>query len=326
MNRKFYTAAAVVLIAISGTGAFAQKGKVADAPSVPDVVQIPGGQFSESYIISESGSYRLAGDRSMLNGSAVSAIVISAPNVTLDLGGHTISGVGTKSAASGIEAVVPVGLIVENVRVFNGTVQGFGNTGLLLNVNSVSVESVRSLDNGARGIHVALNGTVMDCMAMENGTAGIQIAMGRVLNTVASYNGTYGIAIGTGRVEGCEVGNNVASGIQCSGNSIVRNNRILYNNTGNIGWASGVVCDLGSQIVDNYFCENKVTAIRASRGTLVRGNSISNAVIFSIGITAYGSGVDHQAVAKDNVFSGQVNDFMGLVYDAGGNVLMQGAY
>lgn len=325
MNTKPYAIAAISLIAFFTSAAFGQKVKAPEAPSVPDIIEIPGGVFASSYIVEASGSYRLAGDRSLEPGTGASAIIISAPNVVIDLGGHVLSGFGSSASASGIETVVPAGGAVENIRIESGTIQGFGKCGILAPVDRVVVENVRSLDNGTRGIQLSLDSMVRDCIVTDNGADGVFVAMGRVLNTVSSKNGGTGIQISTGRIEGCEVSYNGNSGIAASGNSIIHSNRVLYNNSNDIVYNAGIFVYSSSQVSENYLAENRGSAIRFGSGSIARDNTIVNVIYAANGIFAVVS-TDPTAVAVGNMFSGKVDAMVGGLLDGGGNILLQGAY
>jgi hypothetical protein len=90
------------------------------------------------FTVSSSGCYRLTGN---LNPPASKdCIRIQAQDVTLDLNGFTITGVGFDAgSADGIVGV-------DNLSVFNGTVKGFNN-GIYVNGYNLRVEKVRLISN-----------------------------------------------------------------------------------------------------------------------------------------------------------------------------------
>ena len=83
------------------------------------------------YKITQSGSYKLSGNLAV---SGSFGIVISAPNVTIDLNGFTIYGGGPSIFDAGISATsdhrlpgsVP-GLVATGVTIRNGIISGFAN-------------------------------------------------------------------------------------------------------------------------------------------------------------------------------------------------------
>lgn len=157
------------------------------------------------YTISAPGYYLLTDNvvKTALDGN-VAAIVISASNVTLDLGGYSIEGPGICSRNASTGAItcnghVPGSGIQEsggntNVEIRNGTVHGFFNgisttaTGTVLKqltiydnafsgasaIGDVSrIENVTAIRNGSTGITVQNNSTVQACDASQNDDYGI---------------------------------------------------------------------------------------------------------------------------------------------------------
>src|SRR5690348_6198610 len=88
------------------------------APSMRTLLQIePRTPISSlPFAISSSGSYYLTTNLTGISGN--NGITVSSGNVTIDLGGFTLSGV------SGSGDGVNVSGTVTNVSVFNGTIQG----------------------------------------------------------------------------------------------------------------------------------------------------------------------------------------------------------
>src|SRR5262245_27026326 len=121
------------------------------ADGVTDFVISPATGFS----ISTSGSYHLAGNATMSGN--VEGITINAENVTIDLGGHTITG-GPGNGVSGI-----TGAAATSVTVFNGNVRQFGVWGIQLGTRAM-VRDCRVTENnilgGAGGITTGDNSSV----------------------------------------------------------------------------------------------------------------------------------------------------------------------
>ena len=179
--------------------------------------------------LSRSGHYRLSSDLRVP--ADTSGIVISAPNVTLDLGGHSVSGPvtcrhseATRSvacdAASRFSAVVGIRSVgAAGAVIRNGVVQGFAGLGVhhgegavldRLQVRSNAgvgiaggaghatagvVRAVRVVHNGGPGI-------VCEQMHIErstfaaNGGTGVDCRGAWFVNSVTRHNGGHGVAEG----------------------------------------------------------------------------------------------------------------------------------
>ena len=97
------------------------------------------------FVISQPGSYRLTGNLTVPTGA--DGIVISVPNITIDLNGFTIAGapVTSSSAARTFGIQAPFGLGAITVR--NGIISGF-NAGFSLAGNLTMVEDMIILQAG----------------------------------------------------------------------------------------------------------------------------------------------------------------------------------
>lgn len=137
-------------------------------------------------------------------------IIIGASNVTLDLGGHTVSGRGTSNGIF----VIPSGS-----RIRNGAVVGFSTGVQTLNSDHV-IERLRVRGN-ARGI-VAANGTnvrITDNIVSANTLVGISIGginTSTIDRNVVSANGGPGIQVSAG-------------GNFSTSNNVIRENTIIDN-------------------------------------------------------------------------------------------------
>src|SRR5947207_4953579 len=98
------------------------------------------------YTVNDSGSYYLTAN---LTGAAGSdGITILASDVTLDLNGFTMTGVGG-GANSGISLAASSG----NVTVRNGTLRGWGSSGVYaILASDCRFQDLQAIGNGGRGI------------------------------------------------------------------------------------------------------------------------------------------------------------------------------
>lgn len=198
--------------------------------------------------ISKPGSYRLTGNLVVPNENTT-AIQITSDNVTLDLGGFSITGptLCTGSPLScfptgtgiGIE-VVPNNPDRINITIKNGSVSGMGKWGVYARLNSL-IESVQVSHSGDRGIQAGASGIVNGCAAIFNGDAGIVGANGSVLsNNVSRSNGGCGILNDIGTVIGNTVSWNDGYGLCLGSSAGYANNSAAQNNNGGVQVNGGV--------------------------------------------------------------------------------------
>lgn len=177
-------------------------------------VQTLAGDAATQYVITQPGSYYLTGSISVAAGQT--GIAIAASSVTLDLGGHLISGVA--GSLSGVE----IRGARSQIAIENGHLRFFERAGILavgassnIRVEGVGVSDVTDgagIALSAAGANVLVRGcTVSDVV----GTGGILVssALGLVERcVVASCSGPAGVTgISARNVIGCEV-NGVSAG------------------------------------------------------------------------------------------------------------------
>ncbi len=188
--------------------------------------------------ISSPGVYLLAGP--LAGEPNKVGILVDADDVTLDLGGHTLSG-GPQSLSGIAGGPVPR----RRLAVRRGTVTGWGKAGLELpNVGEVSVEDVNAASNGAAGIQLGSQARARRCRAGDNVGSGLELAdesvvddceargnafgyqIGRrsqVRHSLSSANNMDGFVVGAdSAVEGCIACRNFGSGFQTAFGTVVR--------------------------------------------------------------------------------------------------------
>ncbi|MGA2408881.1 MAG: right-handed parallel beta-helix repeat-containing protein [Candidatus Binataceae bacterium] len=155
--------------------------------------------------ITKSGSYFLGGNLAVTT-KTTTAIVVSVSNVTINLNGFTISGVGsTATAGVGISASGVTGVIVAN-----GTITGFGSDGISLGSNS-TVQNVQIYNNGGDGVNCSTSTAcyVTGSVIVSNKTGlDFKDSSSGYLNNVLNLNGP-DVSGGT------NLGGNVCSGGVC---------------------------------------------------------------------------------------------------------------
>ncbi len=181
------------------------------------------------FTISASGSYYLTGDLSLAD-TAANGLTVNADNVTIDLMGFSLigPGAGTGDGISGASR--------SNVEVRNGTVRGFGGSGVsLLQVPGADpggrhrMIALRVLANGGAGIVLVGPGLrVKDCIATDNGDLGIvaDIGVGATIVGNSAYgNQSFGIVAAAGAtVTGNTAASNAFQGIRVGDSSTVTGN------------------------------------------------------------------------------------------------------
>jgi hypothetical protein len=187
--------------------------------------------------ISESGSYRLSGNLEV-NGQFTSAIEVAASDVTIDLNGFTIRGVGS---SPGYGIAEDGSTSRRGIAVRNGTITGFSIGIRLLHFEQIAVEHTIVHDNANIGIWVGPNSRVIGNTVSRNANAGIVAALDSLVSgNTAARNGINAGGIVPGILVGpmSTVSGNTASDngqgmfVNCPSNIV--GNTAVGNQAGNI--------------------------------------------------------------------------------------------
>jgi hypothetical protein len=257
-----------------------------------------------AFIISESGSYYLTGDR-LCSGNGIQ---VDANDVTIDLMGYTLK--GTVSSVLGIHMSGR-----SNVEIRNGTVRDFSigihEGGINPGINH-RIIAVRSIHNGSIGIY--LKGSehlVKDCTVSDNGT---------------SYTGKYVFGIVTD--EYCTVTDNKVhgNGISATGDyvygiktymgSIVTGNTITNNGTSAGGEVYGIH-SVGSTVTGNTAVYNGDSAGGDVYGIYAYGSILTKNTALHNGASASGDVYGIHA-NTNSIVTGNTANYTGT--SAGGDV------
>jgi parallel beta-helix repeat protein len=200
--------------------------------------------------LSRPGRYKLSGNLTVP--ALTNGIEVTAGDVTIDLNGFTIINTTAGQAASGIVGVLPAGGVL---RVINGTVTGFSESGVSKASGRGVVEDMRILSNG-RNLELPGDSQVRNS-TIANGNSPM-IAPGircyaRCLieqNTVTGNNGA-GVALeaGGGTVLGNVIVGNGFAAISSSDTRTGYGNNVLLGN-GAGGQVSGIVSQLHPNVCD----------------------------------------------------------------------------
>jgi len=220
-------------------------------------------------------------------------IVVGAAGITLDLGGHTIS--GAPSSANGI--IISQSSSSTSVR--RGTVTGF-TTGVLVVGDGSTVEELIVRDNGCDGIdfrttdNSLLQRTVVSrsgCHGVRLGPGGSNLIQANVIqdnlsNGVVITPGTPSFATGANTVQGNVIKNNGASGVLLAGRFVARqtimNNSISGNANDGIRMAPLTFNSIvrGNAVVSNR--GSGVAVEREAQGNRILANYASANSVFDL--------------------------------------------
>lgn len=246
------------------------------------------------YTISQPGSYYLTGDVMVPNGT--NGIIITAPDVSIDLNGFRI--VGASDSLAGV-----ISPQVSGVRsaVRNGSVTGTAG-GVLLSPEGSSVRDVRVSDIRGSGIVVGPGGIVDGCHATGCVAVGIGGGRGSVITRSTASGcvngGIYAGADGVVITE-CAASNNQGPGYLLNGGALVSRSSATFNGShgfslsnrvtitdcqasGNTG--AGIYVSGTDNRVDGNTALSNATGVQvAGAGNLVVRNTASgNTIQFSI--------------------------------------------
>jgi hypothetical protein len=186
-------------------------------------------------------------------------IRVTGPNVTLDLGGHTVDGTGT---GTGVQATAcPFGVECEATNSFtlrNGHVRDF-RTGVDAFDGPFLVEDLVVTENLVTGLTAnhAIGATVRGVLAHDNGAGGINLGFLQDATVVDNEVHSNGSGLGGGTVVGTDIERNSIHGNEFNGLAFtdVRGNRIAHNRIAGSG-LYGMFFENGSTA--NLLLDNRV--------------------------------------------------------------------
>jgi len=273
-----------------------------------DATNTPGDADSY-YKITESGSYYLKHPtRALSLGSPIHGIEIAASDVTIDLNGFALTGVG--ATLDGIHVSAPD---LSGIVILNGSISGFAGDGIdtrSMDAGRCEVRGVRVTDAAEYGIRLGDHAVVADCVVSGSGEMGIQIGdSSRVSDCTVLDNGTVaitGAGISTGDdsvVSGCTARENAGTGIAVGSESRVVE-CIADENDG-----SGITAEAYSLVSDCLATGNGFQGIGVSVGSAVRSSVTSSNGSSGIGLSA-------ECLAFDNLCT---RNLRGMRVDSSGS-------
>ena len=179
--------------------------------------------------------------------------IIRADRITLDLGGHIVTGPTTAGSTVGILETFDARI---STVVKNGSIRNFGHGIYLANSTRNTVRSVTTSDN-FRGMAIGPNSLVKDCTVQRNTSHGI--VTGDSVQVEDCYVG------GTGGSDA-----NGGIGILGSQRMLVTRNWVNGNGQG------GIVVGMNSTVTHNRSNQNNQDGIAVGVRSLVSNNTASN--------------------------------------------------
>lgn len=190
--------------------------------------------------ITQSGSYKLTGN--LMVPAGAKGIVVTAPQVTIDMNGFSLIGpstctrdIGTKAVACsyadgtthGIDASAGSGTAVRN-----GTVKGFAGHGILAGTMD-RYETLRLTENSFGLATTSRSQSISSCTVDTNGNSGIVALYALITNCRVVFNGGDGIAGSSGTVvNASDVSSNRLIGLS---HVVARGTHLESNGTNRVG-------------------------------------------------------------------------------------------
>ena len=244
------------LLAVIGMLATTARGGPLDppagAPASTDGVRRPGTPISSlPFVISQPGSYYLT--RNLTGAAGTTGIAVNASNVTIDLGGFTLTGGSTNGA--GIEATQ----YQWGIHVTNGNFKDWGTAIALSPVVYSRVDNVTVIDAQNVGINLGPGSLLEDCNVSSGANEGVRI--------------------NTSIMRGCTVFDHGTSGVTIDSGSVVHDNLVIQNNLSQqTGYADVVVA--GNS---NFVERNNVGGFRITGDRNLLDGNMTNGLTFGVG-------------------------------------------
>ena len=264
-------AVGIAIAAMLATGALGGPLDPPGAPASTDSVRLPGTPISGPTSIAQPGHYYVTRDITAAPGSTW-AIMIDADDVSIDLGGFTLSGDDTIGSA---------GLFVQasrqRISISNGTVRDFAAGVWSSLAKMVRIDNVVAYSNTSVGFLLGEDAVLEQCAAAWNGSVGVSAVGSRVVVRECEIvaNGVYGVQ-----------GVTEAPALLIERSSIKSNNTLQNPSGGGIGLFSAQ----RATIRDNDFGFNSYYDIYISGGNdnvIIRNVLDCISAIFDSGVNTY---------------------------------------
>lgn len=241
-------------------------------------------------------SHRLT-SRLVVPNETTHGLLVTAPNVSIDLAGFDIVRSGCETATSDCAPTSGTGSgiarspnTVRGVRVHDGSIVGMGDSGVDLG-DASSIRALHVRWNRRSGIHVGSSSIVRESIAYANGGAGIFGSSSMLVTQSSSFaNQLHGISMIGGTVAHNTVGENAGRGIIATSSATISGNHLDHNGDGISGGSGSAISgnvvdrsiDIGifagsfSAVSNNVVRSSGGFGLSLHSGATYRENTLSN--------------------------------------------------
>ncbi|MGJ8676529.1 MAG: right-handed parallel beta-helix repeat-containing protein [Akkermansiaceae bacterium] len=226
---------------------------------------------NDTITISEAGSYYLTGNVDITGN--FDGIRITTSGVTLDLNGFQISGTGTTFNSEGIFVEDPVSSSLDNIKITNGSIQGFWNSIEFSHVSNSVINEVRCINSLGTGIY--LSSTFGECNNNIISKCLISNSLGSGIYLLGNDTGVNGNTISE-----CSIYNSQSYGIYMTytdGNTVINNTIRNFSGTG-IRFAGGISNRVESNHVSSSSPQSAGIRTLFSTNNLIIKNSVTGQI------------------------------------------------
>ena len=215
------------------------------------------------YTISTPGSYYLTTNLAGVAGS--DGIIIATDDVTLDLGGFTLT--GASGSDNGVHAAGSYETNLYNIHIFNGTVRDWGSHGIRAWYAANSrLTGIHAYTNGSMGVSIGDGSTIKSCVTRNNQGTGIYFGKSCTVVDSAALNNQNGFSGGGNSVlRGCTASDNNFGGISAQ-------NGLVENCSADANGQWGISVSFGGSVIRCTVKDNVADGIYANGNCLIRDN------------------------------------------------------
>lgn len=260
------------------------------------------------YVIGAPGSYYLS--QTLTQTPGMGGVVIISDNVTLDLMGFSLIGVGIP----GVSGITLGPGVFANITVHDGFVTGWGGSGVDLGgASRVHVFNVGAAGNGVNGVSVGASSIVRNCIAYSNGSNGFALgSKSKGTNLIATLNTVQGILT----ADGCHVSDSTASFNGLNG-YMIGDGGVVIGSTASTNGGNGFELTANVRVTDCVASFNGFTTVfgngfaAMAPGSILSGcaayNNANNGFVSMPAPGPIGSAI-HDSIASFNGFTTGVGD------------------
>lgn len=278
-------------------------------PRIPISLATTPGDSDSVYRITQPGSYYLTGNVQGQN--AKTGIEVAASGVTIDLSGYSM--IGTPSS----QAAIALGVVVTNLVVRNGIIQGWSASGIdAFSANGSTYENLVLQSNTLSGLVAGQDCVIRNCQLLANGSGGLYCYSSCLISdTLATDNGGDGFDVSNGTtLSRCSAVSNTGDGVKTADN--VQIDGCNFSNSG----AYGVRASWRCTITNCHVFANALHGVSAGNQSRVVSNNIESNGNAGVGYGVYVDAASQSVTISDNSITG--ND-VGVKLDGPNNLVVR---